>query len=137
MNSPILRSSVRLFFPLLLMFSVIVLLRGHNEPGGGFIGGLIAAAGLSLYSMAFSPAGVRRFLRFDLHYIVALGLAVAAASGLPALALGDPYFTALWATLDIPFIGELKLGTPLAFDIGVYLVVVGITMMMVLTLAEE
>jgi len=136
-NSPILRTAVRVFLPLLLMFSVIVFLRGHNEPGGGFIGGLIAAAGLALHSMAFSPKATRRLLRVDLHRLAAVGLIISAASGLPALAMGEPFMEAKWATLSVPWLGEVKVGTPLAFDLGVYFLVVAITMTMVLTMAEE
>lgn len=137
MNSPILRTAVRVFLPLLLMFSVIVLLRGHNEPGGGFIGGLIAAAGLALHSMAFSPRATRRLLRVDLHRLAAVGLLIAAGSGLPALVRGEPFMEAKWGTVQVPWLGAVKVGTPLMFDLGVYIVVIAITMTMVLTMAEE
>lgn len=137
MNSPILQTAVRVFLPLLLMFSVIVLLRGHNEPGGGFIGGLIAAAGLALHAMAFSPKATRRLIHVDLHRMAAVGLLVAAGSGLPALVRGEPFMEAAWATVGVPWLGDLKVGTPLLFDLGVYIVVVAIVMTMVLSMAEE
>ncbi len=137
MNSPILQTTTRLMLPLLLMFSVIVLLRGHNEPGGGFIGGLIAASGLALHAMAFNPRETLALLHVNLETLLGVGLAMALLSGLIPLAMGEPFLQAMWHEFDIPLLGKLKVGTPLLFDVGVYIVVASITMIMVLTLAEE
>ena len=132
--SLILRSTTRLLLPLLLLFSVFILLRGHNEPGGGFIGGLLAAGAVSLVALAEGPAAARRVLRCNPVVILGVGLLLALASGLPALATGAPYLTGLWSKLSLPGIG--KLSTVLLFDIGVYLVVAGTALLMVLNLAE-
>ena len=137
MNSPILQLTARLVLPVLLMFSIIVLLRGHNEPGGGFVAGLIAASGLALHAMSFGPAPTRRLMRVDLHHMLAMGVALAGLSGLIAVVSGGTYMESRWAELDVPWLGHLKVGTPMMFDLGVYIVVIGVAMMMILSLAEE
>jgi len=123
--------------PLLLLFSIFVLLRGHNDPGGGFTGGLVAAAAFSLYALSANVEAARTLLRFDPHTLVGIGLLLALGSGAWALLLGQPFMAEQWATLHLPALGETEIGTPLIFDIGVYLVVLGVTLMMILTLAEE
>ena len=128
-------TSAWLMFPVLLLFSIFLLLRGHNEPGGGFVGGLVAASAILLQMIAFGPAEVRRLIPFDILVLLPAGLLVAALSGLPALLLGQPFLSGLWVTL--PVLGGLKLGTPVIFDIGVYLVVLGITVQIILSMAEE
>src|SRR5690606_11541287 len=120
MNSVILRVSSRFVLPAAILFSLYVLLRGHNEPGGGFIGGLIAAAGLTVHGLAFGRAVLLALLRLSPKAIIGLGLAPALISGLPALFLAEPYLTHQWGT-----IAGLAIGTTLLFDIGVYLVVIG------------
>jgi multicomponent Na+:H+ antiporter subunit B len=134
-RSLILETASRLLLPLLLLFSVFVLLRGHNEPGGGFIGGLLAAGALSLYLMAHGPAAARRVLRVDPRTVVGLGLIASAVSGCLALLAGRPFLTGLWLPRPVPGIG--KAGTVLLFDLGVYLVVAGTTFLIVLTLARR
>jgi multicomponent Na+:H+ antiporter subunit A len=126
--SLLLRISSRHLFPLLLLFSLFLLLRGHNAPGGGFVGGLTAAAAFALYLLAFGTAAARRQLRVDPQLLIGGGLLVAGASGLPAIAGDLPYLTARWSG---------ALGTPLLFDVGVYLVVLGVVLLMVFTLAED
>ncbi len=138
MNSLILRAATRLLVALMLLFSVYMLLRGHNEPGGGFIGGLIAAVGFALYAIAEGTAAVRRALRVDPRSIAMIGLAVAALAGLISALFGDPLFTGQWW-----FVGGgegekgLPISTVLLFDVGVYLVVIGAVLSLVLALEEE
>jgi multicomponent Na+:H+ antiporter subunit B len=135
MESPVLRSSTRLLLPLMLLFSVFLLVRGHNEPGGGFVGGLTAATALALVLLSEGLATARRLLRLDPLAFVALGLLVALASGLPPLVAGRPYLTGSWLKLPLPVVG--KLGSPVVFDVGVYLVVVGVVLAILFALAEE
>ncbi len=135
MPSLILRTATRLLFPLLLLFSLFLLWRGHNEPGGGFVGGLVAAIAFSLHAFAFGVVATRRVLRAPPVRLVATGLAVALGSGLVSLASGLPFMTGLWLERPLPLLG--KLGTPVLFDLGVYLVVWGITMTIVFELMEE
>jgi multicomponent Na+:H+ antiporter subunit A len=133
--SLLLRIAARHLFPLLLLFSVFVLLRGHNAPGGGFVGGLVAAAAFALYLLAYGLAAARRLLRVEPPLLIGLGLLFAAGSGLPAVAAGRPFLTALWGHAALPAIGAP--GTPLLFDGGVYLVVLGIVLLMLFALSEE
>jgi multicomponent Na+:H+ antiporter subunit B len=135
MISLILSTATRYLLPLLLLFSVFLLLRGHNEPGGGFVGGLVAAAAFVLYAIANGIAAEREIFHIEPRVFIAVGLLSAAGSGILSLLAGLPFMTGLWSTQEVPVLG--KIGTPLLFDIGVYLVVLGITLMIVLSLAEE
>ncbi|MEM3086169.1 MAG: Na+/H+ antiporter subunit B [Halobacteria archaeon] len=136
MISFILRGTARLLTPLLLAFSLFLLVRGHGYPGGGFVGGLVAASALVLHGLAYRGGAARSALRADPRLFVAAGLLTAAGSGLPALVRGEPFLAGRWARLDLGGVG-LDLGTPLIFDAGVYLVVLGATMAVLLPLLEE
>lgn len=137
MNSLILRATTRLLLTLLLLFSIFLLLRGHNEPGGGFVGGLVAAAAFALYAIADGPAAARRAVWVEPRTLIACGLLTAAGSGLVALLAGEPFLTGQWGYVRIPGFPALEIGTPLLFDTGVFLVVLGVTLTIILTLAEE
>jgi multicomponent Na+:H+ antiporter subunit B len=135
-NTVIFRTVAPFLTALMLVFSVFVLLRGHNEPGGGFIGGLIAASALAIYGIACGVAPVRRAMVLHPMAISALGLLLSGLSGLPALAAGLPFMTALW-TYPTVLGTELPLSTVLVFDIGVYLVVLGAITSILLGLEER
>ena len=130
-NSPIFRTAARLLMPLLLLFSVFLLLRGHNEPGGGFVGGLVAAAAFALYAIAFGVQRARQALLVSPLTLLGAGLLLALLGGVPAVLRGEPFLSALWAS------GPVPLGTPAVFDVGVFLVVAGVVLMMIFSLAEE
>ena len=134
-QSLILSTATRYLLPLLLLFSVFLLIRGHNEPGGGFVGGLVAAAAFSLYAIAFDVQRTRQLLRLDPRELIGIGLALAVSSGLYAWIQGAAFMTAFWAKQAWPVLG--KIGTPLFFDVGVYLVVLGVILKIVFSLAEE
>jgi multicomponent Na+:H+ antiporter subunit B len=136
MSTLIFRTIAPALTSLMLLFSVFVLLRGHNEPGGGFIGGLIAVAAVAIYGIAFGVAAARRALRFDPLAISGAGLLLAAASGLVSLAAGVPFLTGLWTSFSV-LGSKLDLSTVMAFDIGVYLVVLGSLSSVALALEEE
>ena len=131
MSSLILRTAAQVLMPLLLLYGIFLLLRGHNAPGGGFAGGLVVAAAYSLGSFAFGPTAARRALIVDPSRLISFGLLLALGSGLLPVLAGKPFLTALWLA---PAMG---LGTPLTFDIGVFCVVVGVVLTMILTLSEE
>lgn len=137
MTSIILQTATRMLLPLMILYSVFLLLQGHHHPGGGFIGGLIAAAAIGLCGLAFDVPTARRILRMSPHRLIGVGLLIALLSGAAGMIGGRPLLTAQWATLEWPGGEELEIGTPLLFDVGVYLVVVGMTSLIVLTLAEE
>ncbi|WP_445376398.1 Na+/H+ antiporter subunit B [Niveispirillum fermenti] len=128
MDSLILRTGVRLLMPLMMLFSIFILWRGHNEPGGGFVGGLICAVAFSLHALAFGVASMKEALRIAPRTILGVGLLLGVLSGMLAAFAEENYMTALW-------LGAL--GTPVLFDIGVYLVVLGGILAMVQTLMEE
>ncbi len=137
MNNFILAQAARILFPCLLVLSVIVLYRGHNLPGGGFIGGLLAATAFILVGIGHDMAHARRVLRVDPVVIMAWGLGLAVISGVPALLQGAPFFTGLWLpTFSLPLLGDIHLGTPLIFDVGVFLTVIGFTLHTTFSLAE-
>lgn len=137
MTSLILQTGSRFLFTLLLLFSIFLLLRGHNEPGGGFIGGLVAASAFALYAIAYDVQSARRVLRVPPESLVGVGLLVSIISGLPSLLRGQPFLTGLWADLKLPSGMFIKIGTPFLFDLGVYLVVIGVALLIILSLAEE
>jgi multicomponent Na+:H+ antiporter subunit B len=123
-NTLIFRTMAPYLTSLMLIFSAFVLLRGHNEPGGGFIGGLIAASAFAIYGIACGVPEVRRALRVHPLAIAGAGLILAIASGLLSLPADAPFLTGLWTSLDL-FGVAIELSTVTVFDIGVYLIVVG------------
>jgi multicomponent Na+:H+ antiporter subunit B len=135
MTSSILQTATRFLLPLLLLFAVFLLLRGHNEPGGGFVGGLVVASAFVLHSIAYGVPASRRALLVYPSTLLGVGLLVAAGSGLPALLFGLPFMTAAWTTVGA---GPLAfaVGTPLVFDLGVFLAVIGVVLTIVFTLSD-
>lgn len=136
MRTLIFRSIAPYLAALMILYSVFVLLRGHNEPGGGFIGGLIAASALAIYGIACGVSPVRRAIRYHPMAIAGFGLFLGAVAGLFSLFVGVPYMTGLWV-YPVVFGMELKLSTTLIFDIGVYLVVLGSITSIALALEER
>jgi multicomponent Na+:H+ antiporter subunit B len=110
----------RLFFVLLLGAAVFMLFRGHNEPGGGFIGGLFAALAFALLALSDSVAKARKALIVHPVVLIGLGLVLAFLSGIPGLISDRSFLTHWWFEL-----GSTHLGTATAFDIGVFMVVIG------------
>ena len=135
MKSIIFSSATRYMMPLLLLFSLFVMLRGHNEPGGGFVGGLIAAAAFSLMSLAHGVPTARRMLVADPRSLIAFGLLTAVLSGLTSNVFGRPFMTGIWTRGGLPVVGAI--GTPQIFDVGVFLTVLGVVLTFVFTLADS
>lgn len=136
MKSLILRTIAPVIVSVMVLFSIFVLLRGHNEPGGGFIGGLIAVAALSIYGIAFGVETVRRAIVFHPLSIAGAGLLLAALSGLLSMAFHVPFMTGLWV-YPVVLGEEIPLSSVMTFDIGVYLVVVGAVTSIALSLEER
>ena len=124
MNTLIFRTIAPFLTALMLLFSIFVLLRGHNEPGGGFVGGLIAASALAIYGIACGVPAVRRAIVFQPLAIAGFGLFASTAAGLLSIFAGVPFMTGLWIYPHL-FDVEVPLSTVMLFDTGVYLVVVG------------
>ncbi|MFC0268717.1 Na+/H+ antiporter subunit B [Kushneria aurantia] len=123
----ILSVAARMLVPLQVLFSIFLLLRGHNEPGGGFIAGLVVAGAFALHQFVYGPAATRRLLRVDPRDCIGFGLVLGVVSALPAWLAGEAFMTAQWWPV---------LNTPLIFDVGVYLVVLGSVLTAVITLTE-
>lgn len=136
MTSLLLRTAARLLMPLLLLFAVFLLLRGHNEPGGGFVAGLVVAMALVLHAGAFGVPASRRVLRVAPTHLLGGGLLVALASGLMAPLQGSAFMRAVWTRVPMGR-APVDIGTPLLFDLGVCLVVIGFVLTIVFTLAED
>ena len=136
MRTIIFRTIAPYLSALMVLFSIFVLLRGHNEPGGGFIGGLIAASALAIFGIACGVASVRRAIVFHPMGVSGFGLFLAALAGIPSLFRSQAFMTSQWLELNI-FHVEIVLSTPLFFDIGVYLVVVGAIGSIALALEER
>jgi len=136
MNTVIFRTAAPYIAALMVIFSIFVLLRGHNEPGGGFIGGLMGASSFAIYGIACGVAPVRRALHFHPMTWSAIGLLLSALSGVMSVFFGVPFLTGLWAPPEI-FGIEVVLSSILLFDIGVYLVVLGSVTSIALALEER
>jgi multisubunit Na+/H+ antiporter MnhB subunit len=127
-------AAARLVVPVQYVFSIYLLLRGHNVPGGGFIGGLVLASALVLRAMV-DP---KRVPRIDLIMLSGIGLLVALLSAVMPWLTGKTFFTGLWGgQIWLPVLGDLKIGTPLMFDIGVFLVVTGVAAKLLLVLLSQ
>ncbi|KEA07600.1 Na+/H+ antiporter subunit B [Rhizobium rhizogenes] len=136
MNTLIFRTAAPFLTALILLFSIFVLLRGHNEPGGGFIGGLIAASGFAIYGIACGVSAVRRAIVFHPLAIAGFGLLASTVAGLLSIFSGVPFMTGLWIYPHL-FGAEVPLSSVMLFDIGVYLVVVGAITSIALALEER
>jgi multicomponent Na+:H+ antiporter subunit B len=134
MRTIILKTAANYLLPLLLLFSIFILLRGHYQPGGGFVGGLIASIAFVLHAFANGLKTTQRFLKYHPGICIPLGLAIALISGILPLFMGLPFMTGLWLPEPVPVIGMV--GTALFFDIGVYLVVVGVVLTILFTISE-
>lgn len=128
MNSIVLKTATKFLSALMLIFSIFILLRGHNEPGGGFAGGLVAASAFSLFLFTYGPKAIRKFIPMDFRLFLGAGLLLILISGALGLVLQQSFLTGIWFK---------SIGTPLLFDIGVYIIVVGAILKIILSLEEK
>jgi multicomponent Na+:H+ antiporter subunit B len=135
-NTVILHTAALFLLPLQLLFSIFLLLRGHNDPGGGFIAGMVASGAFVLYLFAHGIRSTRRILRFAPRDLLGFGLLLAIVSSVPALLNGKSFLTAQWWIIHINDSTEIALSTVLLFDIGVYFAVLGTILTIVLSLSE-
>jgi multicomponent Na+:H+ antiporter subunit B len=137
MKSVILQIALPYIRFILIFFSVITLLRGHNYPGGGFIGGLMASGAFIFQALAWDVCSSRKTFRISPAKLIGLGLLLAFLSSIPGVFTSKPFFTGTWIKIPL-FAGQsLKLGTPLLFDTGVYFTVIGVVVLLIFTLMEE
>lgn len=135
LNSTILRTATNYLLPLLLLFSLFVLLRGHYLSGGGFVGGLIASIAFVLHSFAYSTRLTLRLFQVPPRTLIPIGLTISFISGFLPVVLGKSFMTGVWFADKVAVIGSV--GTALFFDIGVYLVVIGVVLTILLTISED
>jgi multicomponent K+:H+ antiporter subunit A len=134
MHPSIMASLTRLLLPLALLVSTFILLRGHNLPGGGFIAGLITAIALIMQYLANGVAWTHERLPANMHPIIGAGLLIATLTGLASFWYGYPFLTSAFGHVDWPIVGDFELASAMAFDLGVYLVVVGSTLLILIHL---
>jgi multicomponent Na+:H+ antiporter subunit B len=136
MNSTILSTGIKLLVPLFVIFSLFLLFRGHNAPGGGFVGGLVFSIAFSLYTLNYGVERTKEKYKIQPRKLISWGLSLAVFSGIIPLFVGESFLTGLWyEEITIPVLG--KPGTPILFDIGVYLLVAGTILSLIFTLWEE
>ena len=137
MKSVILEIAARNLLPLLLLFAVFLLVRGHNEPGGGFAAGMVAAASAGLYLFTEGVKQARILLPTSTENIMILGLGLVLGTGIWGLANGGTFLEAGWYTAQLPIVGELSFGTPYLFDAGIALLAFGALTEALMAMAEE
>jgi multicomponent K+:H+ antiporter subunit A len=135
-HPPIMQTLTRLILPLMLMVAIYIFIRGHNLPGGGFIAGLIAAIALIVQYLSNGIEWTQNQLRFHKHTLIYLGLFNATFTGVMSMFLGYPFLTSAFTHLHWPIIGEFEIASAIAFDVGVFLVVVGSTVKILVQLAK-
>lgn len=136
-RSPIVDASLRLLQPSIVVLSLYFLFAGHNQPGGGFVGGLVLGAAISLRFVAGGAAEVRSMVRVQPWTVLGVGLAVAAVTALVPVLLGNQVLEHHAVAWHLPLLGDVKFTTALPFDIGVYLVVTGLSLMAVEAFGDE
>jgi multicomponent Na+:H+ antiporter subunit B len=137
MNSVILQIAAKYLKWLLLAFAVLALFRGHNHPGGGFIGGMMAGLAIVYKGFAYNTFQVKEELKDRPERYIALGLLAILLSFLPSVLMNETLMTGVWGILPLPFSEGLKLGSPFLFDVGVFFIVIGVTLMFVFSLTQK
>lgn len=135
--SPLMATGARTMVPTLALLSVFLLVVGHDVPGGGFAGGLVAAIALLVVFLAFGQRGLHRALPIDPQVVIGVGLLLAVAAGLIGLVVGNAFLEYTFGSSDVPLVGEVKLSSLLLFDLGVYVLVVGVVQTALQRLGSE
>lgn len=137
MSSLIFVTCNRLIVPLMIVLSIILLLRGHNMPGGGFVGGLLIASAYALIGMAEGTTKARQLVGAKLHMLIGVGLLCTVVAGILGMIFGGSFLQGVWVKVPVPGLTDpLKVGTPVLFDIGVMVAVWGVVLMMIFYLAQ-
>ncbi|WP_232725405.1 Na(+)/H(+) antiporter subunit B [Bacillus sp. FJAT-44742] len=136
-NNVMLHTVTKIAAFIILTFSVFLFFAGHNNPGGGFIGGLMTASALLLLYVSYDIKSIRKAIPFNYVHIIAAGMLIAIVTGIVGMFIGDPFLTQYFDYFDLPILGETELTTALPFDLGIYMVVVGIALVIILTIGED
>lgn len=133
----ILQTATKVVLFIILIFSVFIFFTGHYTPGGGFVGGLLTSGAIVLLLLAFDLETVNKILPFNYINMIAIGLLFSIGTGAGALIFNVPFLTHAYTHIEIPIIGDLSLHTATLFDLGVFLVVVGVTMTIIQTIGGD
>ena len=136
-NDVILQTVTMVIFFIIILFSLHLFFAGHYSPGGGFVGGLITSAALVLLLLAYDIKTVKAILPFDFKILTAAGLLISVLTATGALLFNKPFLTHAYDYFNLPILGKTSLHTAVFFDIGVYLVVIGVTMTIIQTIGES
>lgn len=136
-NDLILKTFTVLISFILFGFAIHLFFAGHNEPGGGFVGGLMTSAAILLMYMAYGEKTVNKVLPIDFKLLIVIGLAIAILTGIGAFVFNQPFLSHTFTYVNLPIFGEVELATALFFDLGVYLTVIGVTMTIILTISRD
>lgn len=135
LDTIILKTATNYLLPLLILFSIFVLIRGHYLSGGGFVGGLIASIAFVLHSFAYNTKRTISLFKFNPLFLIPIGLSISLISGLLPILISKPYMTSVWFLDSVDVIGAF--GSALLFDVGVYLVVIGVVLTILFTISEN
>ncbi|MEY8755089.1 Na(+)/H(+) antiporter subunit B [Peribacillus frigoritolerans] len=136
-NDLILQTVTKVAAFVILLFAVAIFLGGHYSPGGGFVGGLMTSAAIVLLLLAFDIKTVTGILPIDYKFMIGSGLFISSLTVAGGLVFGVPLMTHVYQYVDLPLLGHISLHTAVLFDLGVYLVVVGVTMTIIQTIGES
>ncbi|EUJ31643.1 Na(+)/H(+) antiporter subunit B [Listeria cornellensis] len=136
-NDVLLRNVTKVVVFIIFLFSLHLFLAGHYNPGGGFVAGLISAGAVTLTLIAYDSQTVRSMLNINTIMMTGVGLLFAVGTGMIGILTGDPFLTHKFGHVDLPIIGDTSLHTATIFDLGVYLVVVGVTLTIIQTIGES
>ena len=136
-ESILLQTVARLTFYLMMILSFFLYWRGHNDPGGGFVAGLLASGAIVLQMLAFGIEQVKKLLPFNSILVLASGLAIALLTGLTAMIFHYPFMTSALFVRDLPLVGSFEISSAAIFDLGVYLTVVGATISIIFAIGED
>ncbi|OEF96326.1 Na(+)/H(+) antiporter subunit B [Desulfuribacillus alkaliarsenatis] len=136
-NNVMLHTITKIVTFIILAFSVYLFFAGHNNPGGGFIGGLMTVSALLLMYVSFDRKTVDYIIRINFPNLIAVGLLISMGTGIVSMLFGDAYLTQYFDYFQLPILGETELTTALPFDLGIYMVVVGVAMLTILTIRGD
>jgi len=128
MRNIVLEKTIKLFLFVMTGFALFVLFRGHDRPGGGFIAGIIASAGFLMYALVFGSNKLLALLKMNPRYIMGMGLLIALIASLMPAFWGLPPMTAMWQEINFISVVTIDAGTPLLFDTGVFVLVIGVVL---------
>lgn len=136
-NNVILQTVTKIVVFIILTFAVYLFFSGHNNPGGGFIGGLVLASAFILLFMAFDVDTIEKGIPFDFKMVAASGVFIAVSTGWGAFLFGKPFLSQAFSYFDIPYFGKTHLATITIFEAGVALAVVGVVVTIILSISED